>query len=264
MKISNIHLAYFSATFTTKNIATQFTSNLGPETKQYDITQYPPIEKIQINSCDDLFVIAIPVYAGRIPKTALSAINKFKGKGTPAVIICVYGNRDFDDALLELHNIVENNGFKVISAAAFIAQHSIFPKVGKGRPDNKDIEEISNFSKQTANLISQITDISSIPELKVNGNHPYKVPGRIPIHPVGNKECQNCGICVKECPANAIPAKEPYKTDSSKCISCGRCIVVCPRNCRSYKGLLYKIASWKFKKKNSLRKEPETFFIDIK
>lgn len=38
--------------------------------------------------------------------------------GTPAIAVCVYGNRDYDDALIELKDAIEANGFKTVAAAA--------------------------------------------------------------------------------------------------------------------------------------------------
>ncbi|WPX09998.1 NADH-quinone oxidoreductase subunit NuoF [Anaerocellum danielii] len=42
--------------------------------------------------------------------------------------------------------------------------------------------------------------------------------------------CKGCGICAKNCPANAITGqiKKPFEIDQSKCIKCGVCIEKCP------------------------------------
>ena len=85
---------------------------------------------------------------GRIPTQTLISLNQIKANKTPAIVVCVYGNRDYDDALLELKEVVESNGFTVISAGAFVAQHSIFPQVGQNRPDEKDLTKIKEFAIQ--------------------------------------------------------------------------------------------------------------------
>lgn len=260
MKISTINLVYFSATYSTRNIMRIIGRRINGYVSEYDITKENPQIELKCKE-EDLLLIGVPVYAGRIPPIAKEALNKLKGNNTPAIIVCVYGNRDYDDALLELKNEMESRGFKIVSAAAFIAQHSIFPMVGKDRPDNRDILKIKAFADRTADLLRFSTDIISLPEIDVPGNFPYKEPGKIPVKPKGNKKCDKCGICVKLCPVQAIPAEYPNKTEKKTCISCGRCVVVCPQEARSFGGLMYKLGGKKFFKANSERKEPDVFFI---
>ena len=263
----NINLVYFSATHTTKNVVSMITGHLeGADDKinKFDITQVVFNEDV-ICDADSLLVVGVPVYAGRIPAKVAKMLNKFKGNDTPAVIICVYGNRDYDDALLELKDIVEANGFRIISAGAFIAQHSIFPKVGEGRPDERDNETIKSFAAKTAERYSVFTakfpQTAKIQDIAIKGNRPYKAPGNVPLKPKGNKNCNSCFTCVKRCPVNAIDEQSPRKTNKKICISCGRCIVDCPQKARSFEGLLYKFAGKLFVKANSVRKEPEVFFV---
>ncbi|MDL2210964.1 EFR1 family ferrodoxin [Bacteroides sp. OttesenSCG-928-M17] len=255
MIIENINSVYFTATNTTRRVVRHIAEQLQGNKKEYNITQSAPEENITMKS-SDLLVVGMPVYSGRIPAIALPALDRFKGNGTPAIIVCVYGNRDYDDALLELKDVVESNGFKVISAGAFIAQHSIFPKVGHNRPDEKDMEQIKEFADKSAALIAATPDISSLPEITPEGNRPYKVPGNLPLQPKGNKQCTECGACVKQCPAQAIAADTPRKTDKNKCISCARCIMICPENARHFGGLMYKTAGVMFVRSFSERKEP--------
>ena len=258
MQTSKISLVYFSATNTTKKVMQTIVKQFAGDVTVYDITQNA-LENEIIHRNDHLLIVGIPVYAGRIPGIAMKSLEKFKGNNMPAVIVCVYGNRDFDDALLELKDTVESNGFKVISAAAFIAQHAIFPKVGLHRPDEKDRTEIEKFGSESATLLESINDINTLQELIVKGNRPYKTPGKIPLKPKGGKKCIACGTCVKLCPAQAISADKPRKTKAI-CIACGRCIVVCPQNARNFGGLLYKFAGGQFTKANAERKEPMTIY----
>lgn len=260
MKISTINLVYFSATYTTKKVVKLIAGHSNLPIEEYDITRNSPDTDLTLPK-DDLLIVGMPVYAGRIPAEAAKALQKFKGNHTPAIIVCVYGNRDYDDALLELKDIVTNNGFKVISAGAFIAQHSIFPVVGRNRPDEEDNALIKYFANRSFELLQTLTDTKTLPDIKVKGNTPYKQPGEIPLKPKGNNKCNQCGSCVKLCPTQAIPQDTPRKTNKNLCISCGRCIVVCPQNARHFGGLLYKLAGSKFVKANSARKEPEITFI---
>lgn len=263
MQLSNIYLAYFSATYTTAKIARLVAGQLKGEIKEYNVTQTVPGADISLEE-NDLLVMAAPVYGGRIPATAAQAFNRFKGKNTPAILLCVYGNRDYDDALLEMKVIAENNGFRPLSAAAFIAQHSIFPEVGKNRPDEADIDRAKAFGQENRKMITELAGTRLLAPLAVKGNQPYKIPRAIPLRPKGNRQCNKCGKCVRLCPVKAIPAGTPSRTDKKKCISCGRCIMVCPKQARDFRGLLYKLVKNKFVKAYSARKEPETLFASCR
>lgn len=259
MKTENIKLVYFSATNTTQKIVRHIANQMEGTKKEYNITQSAP-EAAIVMSDSDLLIVGMPVYAGRIPGIVLPALDKFKGNDTPAIIVCVYGNRDYDDALLELQNVVQRNGFKLVSAGAFIAQHSIFPQLGANRPDKNDLELIAGFAEKSKQVIESIAGSDIFPEITLKGNQPYKTPGKLPLRPKGNRKCTACGACVKQCPTKAINADTPRKTDKEKCIACARCIVVCPAKARHFGGLLYKIARKKFVKAYSARKEPELYF----
>lgn len=260
MRTQNIHLAYFSATYTTQKIVRAVAQQLGGPIIEHDLTNTQLTEDILLTD-KDLLIVGAPVYAGRIPSLTISSFNCFKGNNTPAIIIAVYGNREYDDALLELKDLTENNCFKPIAAAAFIAQHSIFPQVATQRPDENDLNKIEAFGQTCAHLINDIQDLTSLPKLQVKGNYPYKEVGKVPLHPSGNDNCSQCLTCVDTCPTHAITKNNPRETDTDKCISCGRCIVVCPTQARNFYGAPYETVSQKFIQANSQRKEPEIFIL---
>jgi len=44
-----------------------------------------------------------------------------------------------------------------------------------------------------------------------------------------SSECISCGVCVAECPVEAISAGESqYEISPGACIDCGACIGCCP------------------------------------
>jgi len=260
MKSKSVNLVYFSATNTTKSIVESIIKGISIENViQYNITKR---QKDEVSfDRDDLVIFGFPVYSGRIPAVSKEVLDKFRGKNTPAIIVCVYGNRDYDDALLELRDIVSANGFAVISAGAFIGQHSIFPKVGYNRPDINDKQQAESFGIESIRRLNNIDNINTIPEIKIKGNLPYKIPKSVPLTPKGDKKCDGCGKCVRNCPVEAIDIETPRKTDKSLCIACARCIYVCPQKARNFGGIIYKLVSNRFVKANLQRKEPEVIFI---
>ena len=251
-----VNLIYFSASGTTKSVISTLYEGLGYDEKvEYDLLQQPQKQAVTI-AADTPAVFAVPVYAGRVPALCADMLKRFKGANTPAVAIVVYGNRDYDDALLELTDILKANGFVIVAAAAFVAQHSIFPAVAAGRPDHKDKETIRAFGTKCSKAFSEFTGAERV---AVKGNTPYCKAAEIPIKPTGDSKCNTCGACVKVCPTGAIAADSPRKTDKSRCISCTACIAVCPQKARKFHGPLYAIAGKDFSKKNMARKEPDLF-----
>lgn len=260
MKITSIKSAYFSAANTTKKIARTFTSHLGGEVNEYELIS-APINEIIYMSPTELLVVSMPVYAGRIPKVAAESLKHFRGADTSAIVIAVYGNREYDDALVEMKDIVETNGFKVIAGATFIARHSVFPSVSATRPDAKDMKTIAEYAQKCQAKISNISNIQLLKEVVLPGNHPYKEAGGVmPIYPTAEANCTKCGKCYSLCPVKAIPGNDFTTVNPQKCIRCGHCIQICPTRSRNYYGEIYQVASAKFHSAYSKpEKEPEIY-----
>lgn len=251
MEINTVHAIYFSPALSTKKVVQAVANGISGQVVNYDITQ--GLKKEPVFSENDIVVIGVPSYSGRVPKLATQCLSELSANNIPAIIVCVYGNRAYEDTLLELNNICSESGFNVIGAGAFIARHSIFPNVADGRPDLADIEIASSFGQQCLNNLEGGL-------LNLTGNFPYREIASVPLVPKGDRHCDKCGICVKGCPTGAIDINSPGKTDKAKCISCSRCIELCPSGARKYRGLLYKIAQKQFTKKFNARKENELFF----
>lgn len=56
---------------------------------------------------DDVAVISVPAYAGRIPAVVADRLGMVRGNGARAVLVCVYGNRAFEDTLVELEDVAK-------------------------------------------------------------------------------------------------------------------------------------------------------------
>jgi len=177
----------------------------------------------------ELVVIAAPVFGGRIPAIVAEKLNKLNGKGKKAVTLVVYGNRAYEDALLELNNVVEKIGFQVIASAALVAQHSIVAEVGAGRPDKQDKGSILAFADKVLNKIEN--GIES--QVKVPGNIPYKDEMSMPVTPISLPSCSQCGKCESVCPTGAIRLENGIvETSQESCILCMACVSACPEHAR--------------------------------
>ena len=247
-----LHTFFFSPSDTTRKYAKAMTDAYGGESQLIDLTHGSCEIESELIDGDTVLLIS-PVYAGRIPALAADLFRQIDGHGMRAIVAVVYGNRDYDDALLELADIAVNDGFDVIAAGAFIAQHCIFPKVANGRPDASDMAVAADFMERAKE--SDKLDISTI-----KGNRPYKKPGAVPLQPqTDENECLSCGVCARECPTGAIDPVT-LATDKNKCITCCRCIAVCGSHARKFKGVKYATVGKIFCAQNSKRREPELFF----
>lgn len=181
----------------------------------------------------ELAVFAVPVFGGRIPTPATEVLSYIQGNGIRAVSVVVYGNRDFDDALIELNDILARQGFSVFASAAFIAQHSMLPSVAAGRPDIDDIADAEAFARGIAAKLASArsSDTASISDV-VPGNRPHKELSAAGWVPAVSEACTRCGVCAARCPVQAIPADAPNTTGAA-CFECMRCVKVCPEHARS-------------------------------
>jgi len=224
------HTLFFSPTQTGATVAKAVQGNLKTEPgESFNITK-SAIEKTF--SSDDIVIIAMPVYSGRLPGVAVERFKSVQGGGAKAVCIAMYGNAKVDDALLELTDLCTAQGFEVAAAATFIGEHSFTMKefpVAVGRPDAADLEKAAAFAGYVQDRLDQGGPFL-LPEIP--GNHPYTKQTMPPpgVAATGaNDNCTKCGLCETACPVGAITmTPDGPAVDSSKCIWCCACVKVCP------------------------------------
>ncbi len=256
-----LHLLYFSATGTTARVVKAIAEGIGARAKEYDLTM-PFYRAREVNyGQNDVVIVGSPVYGGRIPNFLADYLAQVKGQNTPAVLVVVYGNRDYDDALRELQDILEPNGFIGIAGAAFIGEHSYTNKVATGRPDRDDLEAARDFGARINAKLATLKDISAVSRLMVKGNSPYK--DRAPqllIAPKINQSCTQCGMCAEQCPMQAINWNNFNDIDAGKCILCCSCVKRCPVSAISISHeRIDKIRQMLINDFSAIRKEPEIF-----
>lgn len=250
-----IHEIVFSCAGTTREIAEKIAQGLGNAITVHDLTD-KKFNDVKVVESEDVAVFAVPVWGGRVPALAAEHMKQINGTGQKAVAVVVYGNRDYDDALLELCDIISEQGFTVVSAAAFVAEHCIFPTVATDRPDVSDQVAISRFINDTKSLLSSDKRLDLT---LIKGNRPYKKAAGVPLHPITDEmKCVKCHACVEACPYEAIDM-ESVKTIADKCTSCTHCISICKQGARGFSGIMYKTIRFGFEKMCGKRREPELF-----
>lgn len=267
-----INTMYFSATNTTKKVVTKVADNIAENVDR----------EIAINSIDftlpkarkekahftkkDLVIIGVPVYAGRVPNVLLKYLDTISGNGALAIAIVVYGNRNYDDALIELIDILKLKDFKVIGAGAFIGEHSFSKTLAKNRPDERDMAIVTEFANKIYNKMESEDKFKPV---VVKGNRPYRKyykpknekgnPVDIrKVTPKTNSNCTDCKLCTNICPMGSIDAKDVFKLNGI-CIKCCACIKKCPSDAKYFDDYDYLRHKHELEIDFAHRREPELF-----
>lgn len=247
MRFESVWAVYFSACGSTRRALRAMAKAAGEAlalpVRELDYTLPPAREQNYAFGEGDLIFWGSPTYAGRLPNVLLPFLRgRFTGGGAAAVAVVLYGNRDYDDALKELCEVLSGNGFCPAAAAAMVGEHAFAPALAHGRPNAEDRAAAAEFARKTALTLREREHLI-----------PVTVPGREPIGayytPLGldgeparflkakpktdPEQCTRCGLCAAVCPMGSIPREEPTEC-TGICIKCQGCIRECPAGAKYF------------------------------
>lgn len=198
--------------------------------------------------------VVAPVYGGRLPPLVVEYLRSFaetrRHTGLPPVPVCavvVYGNRAYDDALLELTDCLADGGFPVVAAAAFVGEHSYSGEntvtgeafsIADGRPDRADLDAARALGERVRRIVTGAMPGGATASPVVPGTRPYRaLPVLSAAAPITDAdECILCGACEDACPLGIVSVTDRVDTDAAACIHCNACVKECPNGSRQVAG----------------------------
>ena len=110
----------FSPTGGTKKVAALLAGALEGDVTSVDLTDgNQDLQTVSLTQ-EAVAIISVPSYGGRVPAVAVERLTRLNGHGARAILVCVYGNRAYEDTLVELEDAAKQAGFRVIAAVAAV------------------------------------------------------------------------------------------------------------------------------------------------
>ena len=100
-----LYLLVFSPTGGTKKAAEALLKGFDAPYKTVDCLKQADLSALSFQK-DDICVVAAPSFGGRLPQLFAMRLQTLRGNGTRAVPVVVYGNRAYEDTLLELSDLL--------------------------------------------------------------------------------------------------------------------------------------------------------------
>lgn len=223
-----VQVLCFSPTGGTKKAAQAVAMGLGGEAAWHDISSRSFRPQAISFAEGDVCLLALPCFAGRAPRFAMDRIAGMSANGAEAVLLTAYGNRAYDEGILpEMAQGVRRCGFYVRGAVAAVAQHTYCPDIAAGRPNERDMQELTEFGRRLAAQEGRPDTPLDLPACT-----PWREIAPSHVFPLVSGRCTGCGTCVGGCPVGAIPASAPNTTNRQACMGCMQCVRICPNGAR--------------------------------
>ncbi|MCD4795045.1 MAG: EFR1 family ferrodoxin [Bacteroidales bacterium] len=244
---------YFSGTGNAKRISEQIidiSKEKGLNTELFDITKigednFPEIKE------DTLIGFCSPTHGFNMPPIMLKFIRKFKKRKTKNTKVFILNTRAgmklyklFTPGIsgialilpalilkLKAYNVV---GYRPIDMPSnWISLHpglrtSVVRSIDErcSRITKRFTEKILSGKNVLRGLISLPVDIALIPV-----STGYYFIGRFGLAKtfIATDKCNNCGLCIKQCPVNAISEIKGINFWAFTCESCMKCMNTCPK-----------------------------------
>ena len=178
----------FSPTGGTQRVAECLGSGLWKDAEEIDLLD-PALEEgpAWTFSEGDVCLVAVPSFGGRVPAPAVRRLARMRGGGARAVLAVAYGNRAYDDTLLELQDVLREGGFRPVAAVAAVAEHSLLRpyRANGGLPLHPQGTGACTGCGQCAKIC---------PVQAIDPAHPRKTD---------KDRCITCMACVARCPRKA-------------------------------------------------------------
>lgn len=274
MNIQTVSCVYFSPTGTTKAIVDGIAQGINAgRVEAIDITRQSNREKRLLKFGNEIVILATPVYYGRVPEVAVAYLSTLEAEQTAAVLVVVYGNRDYEDALMELHDIAVAGKFIPVAGGVFVAEHSYSSStrpIAHGRPDDMDIRKAQEFGAKVRQKLEGLTSLAQLASFEIPGQVPYVEPknlnmiktarAAVALTPeTDTSKCTECGQCAEVCPTEAISPDDVTQTDRWKCLICFACVKICPEDARHMNEPHFQEAIQMLHQNCRERKEPEWY-----
>ena len=218
-------------------------------------------------------MVGTPVYAGRVPNLLLPYVrDMIHGEGTLAVPVVLYGNRNYDDGLMELRNVLRDNGFCPVAAGAFVGEHSFSRILGAGRPDGEDMALVGELGERAADKVKNLTELPR-EAIQVNGCDPIRpyytprdrhgepIKDFLKAKPVTDPDkCVKCGLCARLCPMGSIDPADVSNV-AGKCIKCCACVKKCPTGAKYFDHEGYLYHQHELEDQYAARRAPSEIFV---
>ena len=215
---------------------------------QHNFTLPNGREEAPLIAPDDWVIVGVPVYAGRVPNLMLPFLNTLRGNGAKVIPVVTYGNRAYDQALLELSQLMVQQQFQLVGAAALVSRHAFSDLLAGDRPHVADRaalkafahavverwQEESNAPLSNYSPLRELTDSFGAP---LHYYQPTDVVGNAidlrKVKPITTDACRQCGWCAQQCPMGAISTHDPQQV-TGICIKCCRCVRGCPAGAKAF------------------------------